>query len=1080
MSLVGWWKLDGNAEDSLGQYDGYEQGNPSYSSGKIGDCYDNTGGGSSGIELIRHNEFKQYESYYSFSLWFKSTTTNGGGGARLISRDASEYPTVIVRQDESSPQNFRFYEATETDTSKISTDEWHHMAFTVDAGANESRIFVDGELVGTGGVNGDNSARPYVIGGNTEGDGDISGGHFEGKIDDVRLYDHKLSTKEVRRLSRAKVLHYRFDKQPRGIETDFSDGTLQDWSGSNIYLHTDHYITGGYSIGSDGQGKVSATLSPNGLEGGRRIQSFDYWWWEETSQSGHRITLEDSSGNEVMYSETENPQWILSDGGGEDAVRGYDGQGYKIWTHFEFDFNWSDGTYDYRLSTINGNFVSTGTKDLNSTQDVERLIMHAPTGSGDHNRFDRFNIEYTDEVVDSSGHNNTGIVGSATPEYRDDSKIGSGAYSFDSSNGVTANNDSTLQVTGDLTISFWAKPFDISSPSRQNPVHKDYRDEYTMTMEPDGDLSFYFNDSDSAYNNYQVSNMFQNDNEWVHVTAVRDMSDGEVRWYRNGSLYDTQGLGGGNPVAGGNDVRIGDGYTSPFNGLLDDFRIYAAALSGDEVRKIYRQRGSVDSQGTLHSHEFQETKFDGMIADYTEWTVGTNGSQGSFGRNGSASENEIIEMTDPFGREVPVWKCIPDGSSGADGGWNMDFQGDNSDRLRMSVLVKRTGSSMNGSYYHGCDNTGNTERLDGSTDGNPYFHSGNLPSNNTWYLLVGILHPHSYTGGQSGVSGVYDMDGNKVSGGTDYRWGAGSDQRLRNYLYYSTDTSERQYFVYPRVDVMDGTEPDIDALVNGIDSRNYNYIQNIDASQAQPMSIQPDKTFVSELNEKGPGSNSLVGHWRLDGDTRDYSGNGNHGTNNGASVTSGLGQSSYDFQRSNNDYIDVGTVGSDFAVGRGDFTFSAWVKFDSFPTNGTIFELSRYTDALLVRPDNGDWTIYMDNDANDRYFENPISASTGEWVHFLITRRDGTVEMYEDAQSLGTNSMNGRFDINQESYIGMSVHSAGQAHDGKLQDMRFHNRALTDEEIRILYNLTDPRRGQRVIQSSNGAVFTKGEFNETL
>ena len=84
MSLVGWWKLDGNAEDSLGQYDGYEQGNPSYSSGKIGDCYDNTGGGSSGIELIRHNEFKQYESYYSFSLWFTSTTTSGGGGARRI------------------------------------------------------------------------------------------------------------------------------------------------------------------------------------------------------------------------------------------------------------------------------------------------------------------------------------------------------------------------------------------------------------------------------------------------------------------------------------------------------------------------------------------------------------------------------------------------------------------------------------------------------------------------------------------------------------------------------------------------------------------------------------------------------------------------------------------------------------------------------------------------------------------------------------------------------------------------------------------------------------------------------------
>src|SRR6056297_3128980 len=224
MSLVGWWPLEGSHEPKIGEFSSYEQGNVQYSSGKIGDCYDNTGDNGTGIELVRHDQFVPYENYYSFSLWFKSTSTSGGGGERIISRDASEYPTIVIRQDESSPQNIRFYEATETDATTVSVNEWHHLAFTIDVERNNSQLFVDGDLVGTGGYNGDTSARPYVLGGNTEGDGDISGSHFKGKIDDVRLYDHILSEKEIQQLSQAKVLHYKFDRDSSVVGDSSGNG----------------------------------------------------------------------------------------------------------------------------------------------------------------------------------------------------------------------------------------------------------------------------------------------------------------------------------------------------------------------------------------------------------------------------------------------------------------------------------------------------------------------------------------------------------------------------------------------------------------------------------------------------------------------------------------------------------------------------------------------------------------------------------------------------------------------------------------------------------------------------------------
>jgi len=189
-------------------------------------------------------------------------------------------------------------------------------------------------------------------------------------------------------------------------------------------------------------------------------------------------------------------------------------------------------------------------------------------------------------AYDSSGYDNNGTVNSVTSTQ--DSKVGENAYDFSGGNGITVQNDQSLQITGDLTITFWAKPFNISS-ARQNPIHKNYTDEYTMTAETDGDLSFYFNDSDSSYNNYQAKDMFKNDNEWVYVTAVRDDGN-EVVWYRNGKLWQTDGYSGGNPTESGGNVTIGDGYTNPYNGILDDFRIYNRALSESEIFALYNMR----------------------------------------------------------------------------------------------------------------------------------------------------------------------------------------------------------------------------------------------------------------------------------------------------------------------------------------------------------------------------------------------------------------------------------------------------------------------------------------------------------
>lgn len=197
------------------------------------------------------------------------------------------------------------------------------------------------------------------------------------------------------------------------------------------------------------------------------------------------------------------------------------------------------------------------------------------------------------------------------------------------------------------------------------------------------------------------------------------------------------------------------------------------------------------------------------------WTIG-NGSVSLFNQNGASAENVRINGAGPFGKNSVLWQCVNDAASDADGGWNStSIAIDKTAAYRYAVWVKRTGS-QNGITYHGTQNVVN---LDGSANGNPYFWYGNLPALDTWYLMVGMIHPATYTGGYSGISGVYDTAGNKVISGTDFKWsGAATSSYFRSYLYYATDLNTSQFFYNPTVQKIDGTESSLAGLSADFDA----------------------------------------------------------------------------------------------------------------------------------------------------------------------------------------------------------------------------------------------------------------------
>ncbi len=156
---------------------------------------------------------------------------------------------------------------------------------------------------------------------------------------------------------------------------------------------------------------------------------------------------------------------------------------------------------------------------------------------------------------------------------------------------VDCGNDPSLQLTGNLTLSFWVYPTDISK-GRQNPIDKSYGGEFAVTMEPNGGMTYYHGTARQSgyYCGYTVmSSGTLQENQWQLITITRDTATRNIRTYYNGNLkYNFHYSDDANkqPSQSNYPVRIGKGYAGAFAGKIDDVRIYSRCLSLNEVLEL--------------------------------------------------------------------------------------------------------------------------------------------------------------------------------------------------------------------------------------------------------------------------------------------------------------------------------------------------------------------------------------------------------------------------------------------------------------------------------------------------------------
>lgn len=209
-------------------------------------------------------------------------------------------------------------------------------------------------------------------------------------------------------------------------------------------------------------------------------------------------------------------------------------------------------------------------------------------------------------VYDCSGYCNNGETMTDTITYSSDTPRYNISTHFNGTyDGIIIKNLQLSNIINtEITYSFWVKP-ENESGGRSVYFGSYSGSSWSIEKVSSGALRLYWNGSpDEFFNNCTIT-----DDVWQHICITKSGTN-DVKIYKNGvqvanSTKTHSELNFPTTYRIGRDVRNNDG--TPYRGLMSDFRIYATALSADDILELYQTGASLSNNGTLLGYEYVET-----------------------------------------------------------------------------------------------------------------------------------------------------------------------------------------------------------------------------------------------------------------------------------------------------------------------------------------------------------------------------------------------------------------------------------------------------------------------------------------
>ena len=463
-------------------------------------------------------------------------------------------------------------------------NEWCHCCVVFDAEKSKIYTYTNGILTATHDHMGGyfNSEGKFYLG---------ETNNIEGRIQDVRFYNHALSKKEVKEISKGLCLHYQL-KGPggenllTGYDTSFS--TIAEGNSSIFFNQTNggtqeviknldgkscvkiHTLGGNSRVYNTISTSINKTYTISldyyatyAKKGALRIErnGGDYSW---TALATDYTTPNEWQRLSITFTNTSNTTL--------------------------FYFIYGNTNTDYYFTNIKLEIGPVATQWTPNSSD----ILYTTLGYNN-------NIEY-----DCSGYRRNGTK-SGTITWDIDSPRYITSYKFAAGSKISASSGFPTGTNPQFTINFWFNPpsnFTYTSYADVCGLHcttTGYSDTWCRLEacgSPAGSDWSWFRGFQPTGSNLPVENITQD--AWNMITLVSDGT--KMYTYTNGVNTRIMNITEWQPNG---DFILGDG-AGGISGKYSDLRIYATALSAEDIAELYHSAVIVDNTGKNYAYEYFE------------------------------------------------------------------------------------------------------------------------------------------------------------------------------------------------------------------------------------------------------------------------------------------------------------------------------------------------------------------------------------------------------------------------------------------------------------------------------------------
>lgn len=570
--------------------------------GKIGKCYYLDGTSymtlsSNMMEFIKDHPF-------SYGCWFKTSGLAEGMslcGILAFTYGCSMYISssghLGARIDDGTIlQTF-------STTPNLFDSKWHHLFLTYDGAI--AKIYIDGAVAGNMNIVFKN--RYSNIGAIGVEINNPSVWIGKGYINDVRVYDHCLSAKEVKLLSQGLILHYPLNQIDR----------------SKNLLKTSNKIV---LSGSD---YPSSTSRENGKITVLNNEVFNAYTWVQGNLAISIQDLVKKPGEQFTFSCKIKTKNLTKSGLILSIDTRTDTHQNKNITSIPIKENLNDIWQELF-----------GTFKITYTDSTRVLICISSAGATGFNgvvlEYKDFKLEYgfnphphwtpawedSDSWLDTTEYDTSGLCNNGStilppPLKKSESPRYDGCYEFNGSlsDGKKNNDAHIIENTSliiprdEITICYWRKRSVVGCAGGSY-----------FTIDNSA-LSYYDSYGITTYDNHYRINLINtaNDKTYMHLSCISLNAEDIGKWefhsftfdgttakaFINAKLLATVSKNEKYKIAvsGNNGLTIGyskaGGVYRYFNGCMSDFRIYCTCLSDADIKSMYDTAASITKNGTL-------------------------------------------------------------------------------------------------------------------------------------------------------------------------------------------------------------------------------------------------------------------------------------------------------------------------------------------------------------------------------------------------------------------------------------------------------------------------------------------------